>query len=328
MNIAWNRIVACFLLGLLAFGVYAERKSPARIGFLAWDAASCRSDAFILGLRDLGYVEGKNIVVECHHAGGRYEGLVPAAAEAARRKPDVIVAITHTYAEAAKRATRDIPIVMIVGGDPVAAGLVTNLARPGGNITGVGHFSPELNAKRLELLRSIAPHIKRVAALSFHEGPGNPARMDDLFVHESKAAAKTLGLELLIVEVRGPDDLARAFGEIAGTRAQAVDILPNRLFAAEAQRIADLAMWQRLPTIHWYKPFPAMGGLMAYGVDYDAVHRRAAVYVDKILKGAKPGELPIEQPPQFELTINLKAAHDLGLKVPQSLLLRADKVIE
>ena len=246
MNAAYRQITV-FLFSILALNAYAEGKAPARVGFLAWDAGSCRSEAFISGLRDLGYVEGKNIVVECHHAGGRYEGLVPAAAEAARRKPDVIVAITHTYAEAAKRATRDIPIVMIVGGDPVAAGLVANLARPGGNITGVGHFSPELNAKRLELLRSVAPHIKRVAALSFHEGPNNPSRMDDLFVRESETAARALGLELRIVEVRGPDDLDRAFAEIAGARADALDILPNRLFAAEAQRIADLAMWQRPP---------------------------------------------------------------------------------
>lgn len=328
MNITYSRAIAFSLLGLLALNAYAERKTPARIGFLAWDAASCRSEVFITALRELGHVEGRNVVIDCHHADGSYAGLAPAAAESARRRPDVIVAITHDYAEAARRVTKDIPIVMIVGGDPVAAGLVASLARPGGNITGVGHFSPELNAKRLELLKAIAPRIKRVAALSFREGPDNPSEMGGLYVRESKMAAKALGLELLIVEARGAEDLDRAFDEIARAQADALDILPNRLFAAEAQRIADLAVWHRLPTIHWYKPFPAMGGLMAYGVDYETVHRRAAVYVDKILKGAKPGELPIEQPPRFELTINLKAAHELGLNVSQSLLMRADKVIE
>ena len=297
-----------------------------RIGFLAWDAASCRSEAFMTGLRELGYDEGRNVVIDCHHADGRHEGLAPAAAESVRRRPDVIVAITHDYAEAARRVTQDIPIVMIVGGDPVAAGLVASLARPGGNITGVGHFSPELNAKRLELLKAVSPRIKRVAVLVF--GPDKTSDLGRFNLRDTAQAAKALGLALQVIEVSGAEELDRAFDEIVAARADAVYVLPNRLFAVQMQRIADLAVWHRLPTIHFYEKFPEVGGLMAYGVDFQAVHRRATVYVDKILKGANPAELPIEQATRFELVINLETARELGLKVPQALLLRADKVIE
>lgn len=302
----------------------AETKLP-RIGFLAWDAASCRSEAFVTALRELGRVEGRNVVIDCHHAGGRHDGLAPAAAESVRRRPDVIVAITHDYAEAARRVTQDIPIVMIVGGDPVAAGLVASLARPGGNITGVGHFSPELNAKRLELLKAVSPRIKRVAVLVF--SPDKTSDLGQLNLRDTEQAAKALGLELRVVDVDDGEKLDRAFDAIVSARADAVYVLPNRLFAVQMQRIADLAMWHRLPTIHFYEKFPQVGGLMAYGVDFQAVHRRAAVYVDKILKGANPAELPIEQATRFELVINLETARELGLKVPQALLLRAHKVI-
>lgn len=302
----------------------AETKLP-RIGFLAWDAASCRSEAFMTALRELDRVEGRNVVIDCHHAGGRHDGLAPAAAESVRRRPDVIVAITHDYAEAARRVTQDIPIVMIVGGDPVAAGLVASLARPGGNITGVGHFSPELNAKRLELLKAVSPRIKRVAVLVF--SPDKTSDLGQFNLRDTAQAAKALGLELRVVDVDDDEKLDRAFDAIVSARADAVYVLPNRLFAVQMQRIADLAAWHRLPTIHFYEKFPEVGGLMAYGVDFQAVHRRAAVYVDKILKGANPAELPIEQATRFELVINLETARELGLKVPQALLLRADKVI-
>jgi putative ABC transport system substrate-binding protein len=302
----------------------AETKLP-RIGFLAWDAASCRSEAFMTALRELDRVEGRNVVIDCHHAGGRHDGLAPAAAESVRRRPDVIVAITHDYAEAARRVTQDIPIVMIVGGDPVAAGLVASLARPGGNITGVGHFSPELNAKRLELLKEVSPRIKRVAVLVF--SPDKTSDLGQFNLRDTAQAAKALGLELRVVEVDDGKKLNRAFDEIVAARADAVYVLPNRLFAVQMQRIADLAMLHRLPTIHFYEKFPEVGGLMAYGVDFQVVHRRAAVYVDKILKGANPAELPIEQPTRFELVINLETARALGITIPPELLLRADEVI-
>jgi len=318
-------LTAVTLAGTLVPGADAAETKLPRIGFLAWDAASCRSEAFMTALRELDRVEGRNVVIDCHHAGGRHDGLATAAAESVRRRPDVIVAITHDYAEAARRVTRDIPIVMIVGGDPVAAGLVASLARPGGNITGVGHFSPELNAKRLELLKAVSPRIKRVAVLVF--SPDKTSDLGQFNLRDTAQAAKALGLELRVVEVDDGEKLDRAFDAIVSARADAVYVLPNRLFAVQMQRIADLAAWHRLPTIHFYEKFPEVGGLMAYGVDFQAVHRRAAVYVDKILKGANPAELPIEQATRFELVINLETARNLGLKVPQALLLRADKVI-
>ncbi len=313
---------------LLMFVGTATGEKVARIGYLAWDSRSCRSEAFVAGLRELGYVEGRNIAIECYDAGGRFDGLIAAAAESVRHKPDVIVAMTHNYAEALQLATKEIPIVMVVGGDPVAAGLVASLARPGGNITGVGHFSPELNAKRLELLKEVAPHVKRVAVLSFPEGVGGRSTMNDFQVRDTTSAAKALGLELQVVEVRGRRDLYRAFDEIVAARADAVHVLPNRLFAVEAQKIADLARFNRLPTVHFYEGFPEVGGLMAYGVDFQAVHRRAAVYVDKILKGANPAGLPVEQPTKFKLVVNNRTARELGLTIPESVLLLADKVIE
>ena len=318
-------LAAVTLAGTLVPGADAAETKLPRIGFLAWDAASCRSEAFMTGLRELGHVEGRNVVIDCHHAGGRHDGLAPAAAESVRRRPDVIVAITHDYAEAARRVTQDIPIVMIVGGDPVAAGLVASLARPGGNITGVGHFSPELNAKRLELLKEVSPRIKRVAVLVF--SPDKTSDLGRFNLRDTAQAAKALGLELRVVEVDDGKKLNRAFDEIVAARADAVYVLPNRLFAVQMQRIADLAMLHRLPTIHFYEKFPEVGGLMAYGVDFQAVHRRAAVYVDKILKGANPAELPIEQATRFELVINLETARALGITIPPELLLRADEVI-
>jgi len=313
---------------LLAPGVQVA--SPpgqiARIGFLAWDAASCRSEAFVAGLRELGRIEGKNVMIDCHHAGGRYEGLDRAARECVQQRPDVIVAITHDYAEAARRVTRRIPIVMVVGGDPVAAGLVKSLAHPGGNITGVGHFSPELNAKRLELLTAMSPRIKHVAALVF--GADKKSDTGQFNIRDTEQAAKSLGLALQIVDVHDKSDLDHAFGTIAAAHADAVYILPNRLFAVQMQRIADLALFYRLPTVHFYSRFPDVGGLMAYGVDLKAVHRRVAIYVDKILKGARPADLPIEQASKFELVVNRRTAKELGITIPERILQRADKVIE
>jgi len=324
-----GRFIMAVVMASLAFPVVSSESSttrPAKIGFLAWDAASCRSDAFVAGLADLGLVEGKNIVIECHHANGRHEGLAAAAAECVRQEPQVIVAITHDYAEAARRVTRTIPIVMIVGGDPVGAGIVESLSRPGGNITGVGHFSPELNAKRLELLVAVSPRIKRVAALIY--GADRQSDLGHFNIRDTERAARKLGLELKLFEVGGPDDLGRAFSAMVKARVDAVYVLPNRLFAVQTQRIADLAMFNRLPTMHFYSRFPLVGGLMAYGVDLNDVHRRAALYAYKILNGSNPATMPIEQSLKFEMVINRRTARDLGLRIPDNILQRADRVIE
>ncbi|MBI3575283.1 MAG: ABC transporter substrate-binding protein [Gammaproteobacteria bacterium] len=296
-----------------------------RIGFLVLDERHCRNEPFAAGLRELGYVEGKNIVVECHHAGGHDERLPQIAENLARRRPAVIVALNHNWAMAAQHATKDIPLVVISSGDPVASGFAASLARPGGNITGLTYFATELNAKRLEFLKTVVPGLKRVAVL---KNPKSDRVLVDGYLRETRAAAQALGLELIIVEATNEPELERAFDRIVQAKAQAVYVLATLIFGEMAQKIADLAMWHNLPTMHFHKHYPAIGGLMSYGPDYDILHRRAATYVDKILKGAKPAELPIEQPARFELTINLATARELGLKVPQSLLLRADKVIE
>jgi putative ABC transport system substrate-binding protein len=303
----------------------AEAKKPVRLGLFAWEESECRIEAFHAGLRELGYVEGRDIVIECRHAGGRYKGLKAAAEAIVRTKPDVIVALHHAYAEALRHTGTAIPTVVISSGDPVATGLAASLARPGGSMTGLTYYAGELNAKRLELLKAVAPRIKRVAVLVEADAP---EKLNDLHIRDSMAAAKQLGLELRMVKVREGGDLDRAFQEVVKWKADAVHVLPSIVFAYESQKIADLARWYGLPTMHFYNGFPALGGLIAYGPDFPALQRRAAVYVDKILKGAKPGELPIEQPNLFKLIINRETAAEFGLTIPPAVLLRADKVIE
>lgn len=297
----------------------------ARLGLFAWQEGECQVEPFHAGLRELGYVEGRNIVIECHHANGQYAGVRPAAVALLRAKPDVMVALHHAYAEVLRDMRSDIATVMISSGDPVATGLATSLARPGGSMTGLTYYAGELNAKRLELLRAVVPDAKRVAVLVAADAP---AQLKALHVGDSRAAAAKLGLELRVVETREGSDLERAFQEIVAWKADAVHILPSIVFAHESQLIADLARWHGLPTMHFYTGFPAMGGLMSYGPDFAALQRRAAVYVDKILKGAKPGELPIEQPTHLKLVINRQIASELGRSIPPELLLRADEVIE
>jgi putative ABC transport system substrate-binding protein len=311
--------------GMTAPAATAQDGRIARIGLLGLNEPECGNQAVRAGLHELGYAEGNNLVIECRHAGGRYEGLQPAADALARAKPDVIVVLTHINADAAQRATRQIPIVFIASSDPVFGGFAASLARPGGNMTGVTYYNGELNAKRLELLQAMAPGIRRVAVLS---SPHMAPSVNEVYIRDITVAAKALRLEIRVVKAAGAGDLDHTFDEMAKWKADAVYILPTITFAYEAQQIADLAKWHRLPAMHWYKPFAAMGGLMAYGVDYPALQRRLAVYVDKILKGTSPGELPIEQPTQFELMINRETAGEFGLTIPQSILLRADKVIE
>lgn len=301
------------------------KAKPPRIGFLTLNEQQCRNESFAAGLRDLGYVEGKNIVVECHQAGGRDEALPAVAEKLVRSRPAVIVALNHTWALAAHHATQDIPLVVISSGDPVESGFAASLARPGGNVTGLTYFALELNAKRVEFLKTLVPGLKRLAVI---QNPRTPRVLLDAYLRETRAAARQYGIELMIVEATNQAELERAFEKLVQAEVQAAYVFASLIFGDMMQEIVDLAAWHKLPTMHFHKHYPAIGGLMTYAPDYELLHRRTATYVDKILKGAKPGELPMAQPERFELTINLATARELGLKVPQSLLVRVDKVFE
>ncbi|MBI2491941.1 MAG: ABC transporter substrate-binding protein [Candidatus Rokubacteria bacterium] len=314
-------------LGLWALPV-ADAQPPApipRIGLLSpfspSDAALWHQ-AFRQGLRDLGWVEGKNISIEYRYAEGRSDRLPGLAAELVRLKVDLIVASTGTDGLVAKNATRAIPIVVASAGDAVGGGLVESLARPGGNITGLSQIAPEMAGKRLELLKEIAPRLSRVAVL------WNPeALVSTLTWEEIQRPARQLGVQLHSLEVRTPGDFARAFENATRARAGALLIMPSPVFLTNLKRIADFAAKNHLPSIFHIREFADSGGLMAYGVDRSDMFRRAATYVDKILKGAKPSDLPVEQPTKFELVINLKTAKALGLQIPPSVLVRADTVL-
>ena len=279
--------------------------------------------AFRQGLRDLGWVEGKNISIEYRYAEGRSDRLPDLAADLVRLKVDIIVAAVPADALAAQKATKAIPIVMAAGGDPVAVGLVESLARPGGNVTGLSTMTPDLAGKRLELLKEIVPKLSRVAVL------WNPEdRSSALIWREIQRPARELGIQLHSLEVRSANDFDKAFEAATRARAGALAIMPDPVFATNLKRIADLAAKSRLPSIFHLSDFADAGGLVAYGPDRSDMFRRAATYVDKILKGAKPGDLPIEQPTKFSLVINAKTAKALGVKIPGVILLRADRVIE
>jgi putative ABC transport system substrate-binding protein len=294
-----------------------------RIGVLAPISCSHPNyQALREGLRALGYVEGQTIIIECRDAAGRYERAVEHAAELVRLKVDVLVTDGLPAARAAKQATTTIPIVMGAVGDPVGGGVVNSLARPGANITGLTLLTAEMNTKRLEFLKAAVPGSSRVALLT---NPDNPSVAQGR--HESEAAARSLGLTLHVVGARRPEDLDRAFSELLKEQARAVVLLPDPMLFAQGPRIAALAAKSQLPAVGEAREFAAAGGLMAYGPRVTENFRRAALYVDKILKGAKPGDLPVEQPTTFELVINLKTAKALNLAIPQSLLLRADEVI-
>ncbi len=287
----------------------------ARIGFLGSGSASGYAslvDALRAGLRD----------IEFRWAEGKYDRLPDLAAELVRLKVDVLVTQGTPAALAAKRATTTIPIVMAVSGDAVATGLVASLARPGGNITGSTLFNPELAAKRLELLKEAMPRITRVAVLV---NPDNPARGPDFQL--IKITARSLKVEIEPFEVRGPNEFESAFAAMAKRRVDAVTINQDGMLNANSRAIADLAAKQRLPSAG-FKEFAEAGGLIGYGVNRPEMFRRAAYFVDRILKGAKPGDMPVERPTKFELVVNMKTAKALGIKIPQTILLRADKVIE
>ena len=317
--------------GLLAAPLSAEaQQAPrvARIGWLGANPAPGRHmrEAFLQGLRDLGYVEGRNVVVEYRFAEGKLERYPALAAELVALKVDVIVAPITLAALAAKRATKTIPIVFAAVGDPITDGLVTSLARPGGNVTGLSVLSPELVGKWLEQLKQAVPGVSRVAVL-WQPGAAS-ARTEQDMLKEGEVTARALGVRPQFVEARGPADLDRAFSDMTKARAGALTVLPGNMFFSERRRLVSLAAKNRLPAVYPSREYVDAGGFMSYAPNGADLFRRAATYVDKILKGAMPGDLPVEQPTKFELVINLKTAKALGLIIPPSVLQRADQIIE
>jgi putative ABC transport system substrate-binding protein len=313
------------LVCLIALGspglVVAQSAGPhPRIGLLTWGA--CEMPDLIAGLRDLGRIPGENITIECRSAGKQYDGLATATAELVRLPVDVIVSESQPAGHMAQSITKTVPIVTILSGDPVGSGLVQSLSKPGGNLTGLTYYATELTAKRLELLQEVVPGITSIGVLA------NPVVSYLPFEEDTKRAAQALGLALVVRQVREPGELDTAVHQMKAEGAQAVFVLPDVMFAHEAKRIADLAMAERLPLMAWGGWFTEAGGLMAYSADYATLVRRLAVYVDKILKGAQPGNLPVEQPDRFDLSVNLRTARTLGLTIPPEFLARADKVVE
>jgi len=313
---------AALLVGLMAAALAAGAQPSGktrRIGVLA----GREGDAFRDGMRTLGWVEGHNVVFEARSPGGQLDQMAAAAVELVRLEPDVIVAGSAAAALAAKRATSAIPIVFILVADPVGDGLVASLGRPGGNLAGLTTLSRELGGKRLQLLVEAIPGLSRVAILYNPADPGAAGG-----IGEQQAAARTLGLTLQLFEVRGAGELDGAFSGIKQGRAQALAVPPGPFAAANHAKIEELVLKLRVPAIYAARSFAERGGLMAYGPSYDDLARRAATYVDKILKGAKPADLPVEQPTKFELIVNLKTAKALGVTIPQSVLIQADQVIQ
>jgi putative ABC transport system substrate-binding protein len=303
----------------------------ARIGYLSPYLATSPHlrEAFRQGLRDLGYVEGRNLVIEYRDAEGKVERLPALAAELVALKVDVIVteAGSTVVPLAAKQATRTIPIVFASAADPVGRGLVTSLARPGGNVTGLASLNAELVGKRLELLTQAVPGLGQVAVL-WLPGGSLGERTEKEMLTGAEVAARGLGVRLQFVEARDPADFDRAFSDMTRARAGALTLLPSNMFRRGHRRLVDLAERHRLPTVYFAREFVDAGGLMSYAAPLTDLCRRAATYVDKILKGAKPGDLPVEQPTKFELVINLKTAKALGLTIPPSVLGRADQIIQ
>ena len=317
--------------GAAAWPLVAQGQQPKKIPrlcFLTFDPGTAESPAkrfeeFFQGLRELGYVNGQTITVDYHHPDGMSDRFPALAAECLRLKPDIIVVTTTPAAQAAKNATHAIPIVMYPLGDPVATGLVASLARPGGNVTGLTFMASGLSAKRLELLKEAAPRISRVLVLSYLVDPIAPPQVKEL-----ETAARTLGMTLLVREIRNGDDLPALFDAGAREGAEGVIVTAESIFVVNRKRLAELAAQHRLPGMYPFRSLVDAGGLMAYDSYTSAFRTYTATYVDKILKGAKPSDLPVEQATKFELVINAKAAKALGLTIPPSLLARADELIE
>jgi putative ABC transport system substrate-binding protein len=301
-----------------------SKKIP-RIAYLTvapLSANVARVEAFRQGLREVGYVERKNIVIEWRSAEGKLKRESELVAAALDLKVDIIVTSGPTMTRAAKQATATIPIVMTFDSDPVGSGFIASLARPGGNITGLSALTPELSGKQLELLKEIIPKVSRVAVLGNSNEPANPKTLKEM-----ELAAGVLGIRVLSLDVRGSRDIEPAFEETTKARADALVVLPSFVLSDQRTKVANLAMKSRIPAIYFREAFVEADGLMSYGTSFPDLARRAATYVDKILKGAKPAELPVEQPTKFELVINLKTAKQIGLTIPPNVLARADKVI-
>lgn len=323
-----TRLAAAVVLLLLVAPLASDAQPPAklaRIGVLTLAVASSTplAEAFQQGLREHGYVEGQNIAFEYRYAEGRADRLPALAAELVRLKVDVIVTQSNVAALAAKHATQTIPIVMAIAGDPVKAGVVGSLARPGGNVTGLTLIGPELSGKRLQLLKEAVPKIALVAVIW---NPTDPPAAD--FLRETEAAARSLGLKIHAIEARAPAELDAAFKAVADARPSAFFTIANGMFQDNKTRILEFATKSRLPGVFPNRVLAEAGGLISYGPNHAANFRRAAAFVDKILKGSKPADLPVEQPTKLELVINLKTAKALGLTIPPSLLLQADQVID
>jgi len=321
-------LALCALLFALCLSVEAQQTAKVqRIGFLipaSLSVVTMRTAAFQRGLRDLGYVEGQNVTIEWRSAEGKLDLLPSLAAELVRLKVDIIVAAGgDPPVRAVKQATQTIPVIMANASDPVGAGLVASLSRPGGNITGLSTApGPEIYGKHMELLKETVPKLTRVAILS------NPAnQFSALALRETEPIARAFKVSLQILEARNPDEFDTAFAAATKERAGALLVVEDPMFFGERTRLANLATKSRLPTIYGILEYVEVGGLMAYAADRTDMFRRAASYVDKILKGAKPADLPVEQPTKFELVINLKAAKQIGLPIPQRTLARADRVI-
>ena len=333
-----RRFLLTSFAGALAAPLAAEAQQAGKVYRIGYLSPSSPSDperlaspfgerglaAFQQGLRELGYVEGKNIAIEKRWAEGKFERLPDLAAELVRLKVDIIVSVVTQASLAAKNATRTIPIVMVAPGDPLGSGLVANLARPGGNVTGPSSMYSDLVVKQLEVLKEIVPGLSRVAVLW---NPANAAWQAQM-LKATDVAATALRLQVQLVEARGPDELEGAFAGMARERASALLVAVDVIFALHARRIADLAAKRHLPAMYGSSEHVEAGGLISYAPDIPDVFRRAATYVDKILKGAKPSDMPVEQPTKLLLVINVKTAKVLGLTIPPSLLLRADQVIE
>jgi len=320
------RIALCTMLFALSLSAEAQQptKIP-RIGYLlgvSLSASSTRTEAFRQGLRDFGYVEGKNIIIEWRSAEGKFDRLPALAAELVRLKVDVIVTAGPIPTRAAKEVTSTIPIIMTQDPDPVGNGFVASLARPGGNITGLSTLAPELSGKQLELLKEIIPKLTRVAVFGTSTRAGNAQALKEI-----ELAAGAFKVKLQYLDVLDPKDIETAFQAATKGRAEAVLVLQSAVFFSQRTQIAELAIKSRLPAIYYTTEFVEAGGLMSYATSYTDLFRRAATYVDKILKGRTPSDLPVEQPMKFEFVVNLKAAKQIGLTIPPNVLVRANKVI-
>ena len=328
MKIRQAGLIVALAVGIVAAPLAAEAQQAGRtvtIGYLGNSSPSLESnllEAFREGLRQLGYVEGRNLIIKYEWAEGQQERHPVLARELVRLKPDVILTTGTPGALAAKQATQSIPIVAIAG-DLVEAGLVSSLAKPGGNVTGLSVLQPELEGKRLELLKEVVPKLSRVAVLL---NPANP--FTTIAWKATQPAAKALSVELQRVEARGANDLDRALARIKAARPDGLVVIADRFLLAYRASIVQFVVKNRLPSMFSFREFAEEGGLMAYAPDFADSYRRAATFVDKILKGAKPADLPVEQPTRFELVINMKAAKALGLTIPQTILLRADHVLQ